>query len=348
MKLLQFVQPPGGIHLGLVSGDAVIDLTACNPHPQSLHDLYYRCGGNTKGLEAAADALAADGAPRLSLSDLLANTGNHSRPYLISPVTAPAHAPHKLRIWLAGVTHEDSAKLREIESKQATGASVNVYEQKYRECAKGGIPELFAKTDTANLVGHGGAISHPADTRRLVPETELVTVYGLHTTGQIERLGYTGGNDYTDNGIEAENPLNLPQAKNWAHGCASLGPLLVTESAFDNRSVAVSCEVIRKGKRVARKEGRTGQTHLNMPDGLFHLERSLFSRIPLEPDTLLVFYWGTPIVFAESDLEGGMRIGDVVRMTFAGIGPLENPIVAFPEANQLHWLSEHKKHAPRS
>ena len=255
----------------------------------------------------------------------------------------PPHTPHKLRIWLAGVTHEDSAKLREIESKQATGASVNVYKQKYRECAKGGIPELFAKTDTANIVGHGGAISHPADTRRLVPETELVTIYGLNASGQIERLGYTGGNDYTDNGIEAENPLNLPQAKNWAHGCASLGPLLVTENTFNDRSVAVSCEVIRNGTRVAYKEGRTGQTHLNMPDGLFHLERSLFSRIPLEPDTLLVFYWGTPIVFAESDLERGLCVGDVVRMTFEGIGPLENPIVPFPETDQLRWLAKYKK-----
>lgn len=340
MQLLQFTRPPGGTHLGLVKDSAVIDLSACPPHPRSLHDLYYRCGGNAKGLEAAVESIAKPDAPRLSLADLIANTGDPASPRLISPVTAPPHAPHKLRIWLAGVTHEDSAKLREIEAKQATGASVNVYEQKYRECAKGGIPELFAKTDTASLVGHGGGISHPPDTRRLVPETELVTVYGLNATGQIERLGYTGGNDYTDNGIEAENPLNLPQAKNWAHGCASLGPVLVTENEFDDRSVAVCCEVVRNGRCVAFKEGRTGQNHLNMPDGLFHLERSLFSRIPLEPDTLLVFYWGTPIVFAESDLAHGLRIGDLVRMTFQGIGPLENPIVAFPENDQLQWLAK--------
>ena len=245
-----------------------------------------------------------------------------------------------MRIWLAGVTHEDSAKLREIEAKQATGDAVNVYDQKYRECAQGGTPELFSKNDTAALVGPGGSISHPHNTQRLVPETELVTIYGLNTTGQIERLGYTGGNDYTDNGIEAENPLNLPQAKNWSHGCASLGPLMVTNSVYDDSSVAVSCEVLRNNTRIAYKEGHTGQNHLNMPDGLFHLERSLFSRLPLEPDTLQILYWGTPIVFSDDDLESGLREGDRVCMTFEGIGPLENPIAAFPQTNQLQWLEK--------
>ncbi len=342
MKLVQFIHPTSGPRFGLIDNNIVIDLTACAPHPQSLHDLYYNHGGNKNGLENTILAINTSNAARLSLDDLLTNTGDTTKPHLISPVTAPSHAPHLLRIWLAGVTHEDSAKLREIEAKQATGANVNVYEQKYRECARGGIPELFAKTDTANLVGHGGSIARPNDTMRLVPETELVTVYGLNAQGQIERLGYTGGNDYTDNGIEAENPLNLPQAKNWAHGCASVGPLFVTEKAFDNSSVKVSCEIVRNNKRVGYKEGHTGQNHLNMPDGLFHLERSLFSRIPLEQNTLQILYWGTPIVFSDKDLENGLLVGDRVKMTFDGIGPLENPIVAFSKTEQLNWLNTYR------
>lgn len=343
MKLLQFNHPQSGQRLGLIQGDTVYDLTANAPHPQSLHDLYYNHGGNKAGLEKVLQNISTQDAPQYALADLLANTTDTTKPHLISPVTAPANAPQQLRIWLAGVTHEDSAKLREIEAKQATGDSVNVYDQKYRECATGGIPELFSKTDSENLMGHGGGISHPHDTRRLVPETELVSVYGLNSQDQIERLGYTGGNDYTDNGIEAENPLNLPQAKNWSYGCASLGPLLVTESEFDDSSVKVSCEIVRNNQRVGYKEGYTGQNHLNMPDGLYHLEKSLFSRIPLEPNTLLVFYWGTPIVFADSDLKSGLLIGDTVKMTFEGIGPIENPVVAFPKNNQLDWLNTHRK-----
>lgn len=193
------------------------------------------------------------------------------------------------------------------------------------------------------MAGHRGLVSRPDDTRRLVPETELVTLYGLNARGQIERLGFTGGNDYTDNGIEAENPLNLPQAKNWHGGCASLGPVLVTDSEFDDASVAVSCEILRENKRIARKTGRTGQSHLNMPDRLFHLERSLFGRLPLGEKSLQLLYWGTPIVFSEADLPSGLQVNDTVRMSFGGIGDLQNSIGPFTRNRQLAWLEANRR-----
>jgi len=231
-----------------------------------------------------------------------------------------------------------------MEAKQSTGQMVNVYDQKYRECSEGGIPELFPKTDPRDLAGPGEGIARPQDTLRLVPETELVSVYGLDAAGQVECLGYTGGNDYTDNGIEAQNPLNLPQAKNWHGGCASLGPVLVTASEFDDADVQVACTVVRDGARVAHKEGRTGQRNLNMPDGLLHLERSLFSRLPLPLGTLQLFYWGTPIVFAEGDLEEGLLVGDVVSLSFGGgIGELVNTVVAPEAVDQLRGLEARQK-----
>ena len=343
MKMLQFIDPQdqGLVHVGLIEGEEVIDLTQSPAAPRSLYDIYYGKGGDEIGLEEAVRQLqdGAGGARRLSLDELLGNRDTSKR-HLTKPLSGPPDNPHALRVWLAGVTHEDSAKLREIEAKHATGDQVNVYEQKYRECAEGGRPELFSKNDPDTVVGHHQLLTRPADTERLVPETELVSVYGMNKKGQVERLGYTGGNDATDNGIEAANPLNLPQAKNWAGGCASLGPLLVTSSEYDHSEVVVSCEILRNGQRAGFKEGRTGQDNLNMPDGLLHMERALFSRIPLEPLQLQVLYWGTPIVFAEADLADGLQVGDVVRMRFSGgIGILENEIVALPETEQLQDLA---------
>ncbi len=340
MKLLQFFDPRDGQHVGLVDGDKVVDLTQAAPRPRSLHEIYYKLGGKESTLVEAVRKLekTAGGARRLGLRDLLENR-DLRKPYPVKPVSGPADDPYALRVWLAGVTHENSAKLREIEAKQATGDAVNVYDLKYRECAKGGRPELFAKNEPDSVVGHGQPVTRPVDTQRLVPETELVSVYGLNGEGQVERLGYTGGNDVTDNGIEAANPLNLPQAKNWARGCASLGPLLVTADEYDDRVVTVSCEVLRDGKRVAFKEGETGQERLNMPDRVFHLEKMLFSRIPLLPGQLQVLYWGTPIVFAERDLPSGLLAGDVMRLTFSGgIGMLENPVAELKVADQLKGL----------
>ena len=339
MKLLQFVEPASGKqHLGIVEGEDVVDLSD-GDGPSSVYEVYYDKGGDEIGLEAALSRIKGAKSGRLNLANLLAAREGDGNPYLVKPVSGPRGDRHALRIWLAGVTHEDSAKLREIEAKQATGSQVNVYEQKYRECAQGGRPELFSKGEPDAVVGHGQKLTRPADTVRLVPETEVVSVYGLNRKGQVERLGYTGGNDGTDNGIEAANPLNLPQAKNWAAGCASLGPALITKSDFDDSDIAVSCEILRSGDRVGFKEGRTGRDHLNMPDGLFHMERSLFSRLPLEAGELLALYWGTPLVFAEADLAGGLLERDVVRMTFSGgIGVLENEIVALEVTDQLRGL----------
>lgn len=275
---------------------------------------------------------------QLSLTELLENR-DPSRIHLTKPVSGPESNPHALKVWLAGVTHEVSAKLREIEAKQATGSDVNVYDQKYKEVSSGGRPELFSKGEPDTVMGHGQNITRPTDTVRLVPETELVSVYGVNSVGQIERLGFTGGNDVTDNGIEADNPLNLPQAKNWAGGCASLGPLLVTTEEYDNSDITVSCEILRNGQRVGFKEGETGQNNLNMPDNLLHLERHLFRRIMLEPRNLLAFFWGTPIVFSEEDMSDGLQVGDVMKLEFSGgIGTLENEVAALPKTTQLEQL----------
>ena len=189
-----------------------LDLTGAEQGLRTVHQLYYDGGGDEIGLVAAAQNLQKRAARRLSLDALLANRSTRD-PHLTKPVSGPPGHPHALRVWLAGVTHQVSAKLREIEAQQATGEAVNVYDQKYREVSGGGRPELFAKGDPDAVVGHGQPITRPGDTQRLVPETELVSVYGLTRQGRLERLGYTGGNDATDNGIEAANPLNLPKPK---------------------------------------------------------------------------------------------------------------------------------------
>jgi len=111
-----------------------------------------------------------------------------------------------------------------------------------------------------------------------------------------------------------------------------------SDDEFDDGEVEVTCEVVRSGEIIASKAGLTGQNHLNMPDGLFHLERSLFSRIPLKNHQLQILYWGTPIVFSDADLASGLLEGDTVRMTFSGVGELENPVVPLPDAGQLLHL----------
>ena len=179
-----------------------------------MHQLYYDGGGDEIGLVAAAQTLQKQAAHRLPLDALLANRSTRD-PYLTKPVSGPPGHPHALRVWLAGVTHEVSAKLREIEAQQATGEAINVYDQKYRESVRRrGGPNCSPRASRTPVVGHGQPITRPGDTQRLVPETELVSVYGLTRQGRLERLGYTGGNDATDNGIEGrQSPQLAPSQK---------------------------------------------------------------------------------------------------------------------------------------
>ena len=75
-----------------------------------------------------------------------------------------------------------------------------------------------------------------------------------------------------------------------------------------------------------------------MPDGLLHLERSLFNRLPLRNNVMQVLYWGTPIVFSNEDLKDGLQENDIVRMSFEGLGILENRIDTFPDIDQMRGL----------
>ena len=161
MRLIQYRDADGSDRVGAVDGDRVIDLTG-DDGPATVHGIYYDCGGVAEGFETALSRLV-DKAPGASLllCELLSCREGDGGPYLLKPASGPADDPHTLRIWLAGVTHEDSARLREIEAKQATGDQVNVYEQKYRECAAGGRPELFAKGDPDSVVGHGQTLTRP-------------------------------------------------------------------------------------------------------------------------------------------------------------------------------------------
>ena len=53
MKLLQFVEPGDGMHVGLVDGEQVLDLTGGAGAPRTIYEIYYDLGGDERGLAAA-------------------------------------------------------------------------------------------------------------------------------------------------------------------------------------------------------------------------------------------------------------------------------------------------------
>ena len=116
-------------------------------------------------------------------------------------------------------------------------------------------PELFFKANSHRVRGHQAAVRIRKDSLWSVPEPELTLV--LHPTKKI--LGYTIGNDMSSRSIEGENPLYLPQAKNY-RGSTALGPGIYLTPDPLPKETQIAINIERKKKCVF--EGRTSLANL--------------------------------------------------------------------------------------
>ena len=203
MQLCRFVLPGAGPRTGLLIDDRVYDLSATgSPELQSIAALLQ--ASVSRPLATLLGDVDRGGLPSHALADL-------DRP-------PAADAPHLLppvdyqEVWAAGVTYAWSreARVREAVSKDIY---VRVYEAER--------PELFFKSMPEKVVGPRDWIGLRGDSRWNVPEPELALILNP----AMDIVGYTVGNDVSSRDIEGENPLYLPQAKVFRHGCA-LGPAI--------------------------------------------------------------------------------------------------------------------------
>jgi len=219
-----------------------------------------------------------------------------------APLLAPVEDHQE--VWASGVTYLSSRMAREAESQTA-----DVYQRVYGADR----PELFFKANGWRVVGHGAPIRVRADSQWDVPEPELVLVIGAD--GGI--VGYTTGNDVSSRSIEGENPLYLPQAKVYDRSCA-LGPVIALAGDIDPLDLAVTCVIERAGEPVFTGETHTRQIHRSLEKLVAYLGRC---------NTFPAGAWvmtGTGVVPPDTFT---LQQGDVIHITFEGLGTLTNPVV---------------------
>jgi len=226
---------------------------------------------------------------------------------------APAAIPTSLRtplqsqeVWAAGVTYIRSMKARREESKEAGGS--DFYDRVYHAPR----PELFFKSTPHRVAAPGTPVRIRADSRWNVPEPELTLA--ISSRGRI--FGYTIGNDMSSRDIEGENPLYLPQAKVYDRS-AALGPALL-----------VTREPLPTSTRIALEIRRSGQTVFTEAIAIDQIKRPFASLVDyLFRDNRFphgcYLMTGTGIVPPDTFT---LQSGDVVRITIAPIGTLENPV----------------------
>jgi 2-dehydro-3-deoxy-D-arabinonate dehydratase len=208
-------------------------------------------------------------------------------------------------VWAAGVTYFRSRTARMEEAETAGG---DVFYDKVYEAPR---PELFFKATAARTRGHLDHVGIRSDSTWDVPEPEFTLA--ISSEGKI--FGYTIGNDMSSRSIEGENPLYLPQAKNYTGACA-IGPCLVV-GPTPSPETSICISISRDGAEVF-----SGETSLSQIKRSFEeLAGYLFRSNHFANGAYLMT--GTGIV---PDSSFTLKEGDVVAITIKGIGTLENTV----------------------
>ena len=208
-------------------------------------------------------------------------------------------------VWAAGVTYYRSRTARMEEAETAGG---DVFYDKVYEAPR---PELFFKATAARARGHLDKVGIRNDSTWDVPEPEFTLA--ISSEGKI--FGHTIGNDMSSRSIEGENPLYLPQAKNYTGSCA-LGPCLVVADS-PSPATTISITIARAGREVF-----SGETSLSQIKRSFEeLAGYLFRSNHFKNGAYLMT--GTGIV---PDSSFTLEVDDIVSITIEGIGTLRNTV----------------------
>ncbi len=210
-------------------------------------------------------------------------------------------------VWACGCTYEMSASFRDAEHNTREGFYRYVFDPANR-------PEVFFKGTSRVCVGPNAGIGLRADSNFTAPEPELAVVLG--SNGRV--VGYTIANDVSAWDIEKENPLYLPQSKQYT-ACCSLGPVMVTaDELTDPYDIDMTCTILRGETQTFFGETSTGKLGRKIETLIEYLLRS--NPVPCGS----VLLTGTGIIVTQAS---ALAAGDVVTITASGIGELSNPCV---------------------
>lgn len=209
-------------------------------------------------------------------------------------------------VWAAGVTYLRSRDAR-MEESEDTGAA-DCYQRVY-EAER---PELFFKSLSHRVSGHGQPVHIRRDSKWDVPEPELALY--INSLGNIQ--AYTIGNDMSSRSIEGENPLYLPQAKMYERS-AALGPCLLIIEEPITLATSIGITIYRNNKKMFDD----ATTLANMKRSLSELAGWLYKEMDFETGCFLMT--GTCVV-PPNDFT--LQENDVVNIRIDGIGILTNTV----------------------
>ena len=289
MRLIQYRDPAGDRHVGLVAEDGN------HAHPltgvTTTYELALMAIDRGTSLEKLVRELA--GSAVVDYAALLRD----------GAVLAPLDHPEPTRFWITGtgLTHLGSADARNKMHVTTHGNaapesdSMKIFRMGIEggkpDAGKIGVqPEWFYKGVGTCVVAPGEALPLPAFALAGAEEAEIVGLYVVDRDGQPRRIGFALGNEFSDHVTEAKNYLYTQHSK--LRAC-SIGPeLLLGELPQDIRGKS---RIIRDGKVIWEDDVLSGESNMSHSIGNlehYHFRYDMFRR----PGDLHAYFFGAAVL----------------------------------------------------
>ncbi|MCB0080378.1 MAG: hypothetical protein KDE47_05590 [Caldilineaceae bacterium] len=317
MRLVQFLGENDERQVGLVQADGVT-LTLLD-NVLYVRDLALEAQRNNMALTAVVAAKA--GATNVDYRQLITNNR------LLTPLDHPD--PAHCILSGTGLDHLGSAQARNAMHAKLSGDDLTDSMKMFKIGVEGGKPaageigsqpEWFYKGDGDWLAAPGQPLELPSFALDGGEEPELVGLYVIGDGGEVLRVGFALGNEFSDHVLEKQNYLYLAHSK---LRNSSFGPeLLVGEPPADIRGTA---RIVRGGQELWSGEFLTGEA--NMTYTLANIEHHHFKyRAFRRPGDVHCHFFGTATLSFAAGVTA--KPGDVFEISAPQFGqPLRNPLV---------------------
>jgi len=244
---------------------------------------------------------------------------------LLPPIDHPD--PAHLLVSGTGLDHLGSAMARDAmhaspEKEKTMSDSMKMFRLgleggKPKPGEVGSAPEWFYKGDGSSIVAPGQPLELPSFALDGGEEAEIVGVYAISDLGEVFRVGYTLGNEYSDHVLERQNYLYLAHSK--LRDC-SIGPELLVGVLPE--SVTGQVSVIRGGTTIWSSPFQTGET--NMTHSISNIEHHHFKYERFRrPGYVHCHFFGASVLSFSSGISA--HPGDLFEISSPQFGrPLRN------------------------
>jgi hypothetical protein len=298
--------------------------------PTSIYELAQQCV--RAGMSMTEQVRSLISADSVSYDEVYAGRSTWR---LLPPIDVPG-APSRVLVAGTGLTHLGSARERqamhvadtsnspatEVEATMTDSMRMFQWGVDHGRPTgdKAGIaPEWFYKGDGSVIRAPFADLEIPFHAEDGGEEAELAGIYLIDDDGVPYRIGFTGGNEFSDHKFEKRNYLNLAGSK--LRPC-SLGPELVIDGLF--KDVRGEVRIERSGETIWQKKIASGDE--NMCHSLANLEHHHFKFAGhRQPGNVHVHFFGADALSFGAGIV--LRDGDITEVRFEGFGrALQNTI----------------------